>query len=216
MTVSSSTSPPPIVKGDAHMSDSNETAKLDPARTALLVMDYQPGIIGRLEDGDALVARAREAIAVARAAAATIGYVRVAFTDEDFDALPDDAPMARIKAMPREHMHADSPATQVDERVAPVEGDIVVRKTRVGPFLTTDLDQQLRARGIDTLLLAGISTSGVVLSTVRDAHDRDYRLYVIADATADPLPDVHAALIEKILPRQAEVVEVAELEALLG
>lgn len=190
--------------------------KLDPRRTALLLMDYQPGILGRIEEGDALVARAREAIAAARAAGATVGYVRVAFTDEDFDAMPDGAPMARVKAMPREQMHTDSPGTQVDERVAPAKGDIVVRKTRVGPFLTTDLDEQLRARGVDTLLLAGISTSGVVLSTVRDAHDRDYRLYVLADATADPLPDVHEALIEKILPRQAKVVEVADLTGLLG
>jgi nicotinamidase-related amidase len=191
-------------------------SELDPKRTALLVMDYQPGIIGRLDDGDARVARAQEAIAAARAAGATVGYVRVAFTDADFDALPDDAPMARVKAMPREQMHADSPATQVDDRVEPADGDIVVRKTRVGPFLTTDLDAQLRARAIDTLLLAGISTSGVVLSTVRDAHDRDYRLYVLADATADPLPDVHEALIEKILPRQAEVIPVADLPRLLG
>jgi nicotinamidase-related amidase len=198
------------------MSDTTDTPKLDPRRTALLVMDYQPGIVGRLEDGDALVGRAQTAIAAARAAGATVGYVRVAFTDEDFDEMPDGAPMARVKAMPREAMHADSPGTQVDERVAPAEGDIVVRKTRVGPFLTTDLDQQLRDRGVDTLLLAGISTSGVVLSTVRDAHDRDYRLFVIADATADPLPDVHEALIEKILPKQAEVIEVADLEALLG
>jgi nicotinamidase-related amidase len=197
-------------------SDTNENAKLDPARTALLVMDYQPGIIGRLDDGDALVARAQQAIAAARAAGATVAYVRVAFTDADFDAMPDGAPMARVKAMPREAMHADSPGTQVDERVAPADGDIVVRKTRVGPFLTTDLDDQLRARGIDTLLLAGISTSGVVLSAVRDAHDRDYRLYLLADATADPLPDVHAALIEKILPKQTEVIEVADLEGLLG
>jgi nicotinamidase-related amidase len=199
------------------MSDTtNDNPRLDPGRTALLVMDYQPGILGRLEDPEALVARAQTAIAAARGAGATVGYVRVAFTDEDFEAMPDGAPMARVKAMPRESMHADSPATQVDERVAPAEGDIVVRKTRVGPFLTTDLDQQLRARGVDTLLLAGISTSGVVLSTVRDAHDRDYRLYVLADATADPLPDVHEALIEKILPKQAEVIEVADLEKLLG
>ncbi len=198
------------------MSDTADTPKLDPGRTALLVMDYQPGIVERIEESDALIARAQTAIAAARAAGATVGYVRVAFTDEDFEALPDEAPMARIKQMPREQMHADSPGTQVDGRVAPAEGDIVVRKTRVGPFLTTDLDEQLRARGVDTLLLAGISTSGVVLSTVRDAHDRDYRLYVLADATADPLPDVHAALIEKILPRQAEVIEVADLEALLG
>ena len=64
-------------------------------------------------------------------------------------------------------MGADSPATQIDERVAPAAGDIVVRKVRVGAFGTTDLDQQLRARGVDTLVLAGISTSGVTISTLR-------------------------------------------------
>jgi nicotinamidase-related amidase len=189
----------------------NDTPKLDPKRTALLVMDYQPGILNRIEDPDALAARAREAIETLRGAGATIGYVRVAFTDEDFEAIPEGAPMGRVKEMPREQLHADSPGTQVDERVAPEDGDIVVRKTRVGAFGTTDLDEQLRARGIDTLVLAGISTSGVLLSTVRDAHDRDYRLLVLADASADPLPDVHEALIKKILPRQAEVIEVSAL-----
>jgi nicotinamidase-related amidase len=196
--------------------DLNDTPKLDPRRTALLVMDYQPGIIGRLDDPEPLLARANEAIATMRAAGATIGYVRVGFTDADFDAMPEGAPMARVKRMPREAMHAESPGTQVDERVAPLEGDIVVRKTRVGAFGTTDLDRQLRDRGIDTLVLAGISTSGVLLSTVRDAHDRDFRLFVLADASADPRSDVHEALIETVLPLQAEVIEVADLEVLLG
>ena len=178
-------------------------------------MDYQPGILDRVEDADALAARAAAAIATMREAGAAIAYVRVAFTDADFDAIPDAAPMARIKQMPREFMHADSPGTQVDPRVAPEDGDIVVRKTRVGPFGTTDLDQQLRGRGIDTLVLAGISTSGVLLSAVRDAHDRDYRLFVLADASADPDPENHELLIGRIFPRQAEVIKVADLAGLL-
>jgi nicotinamidase-related amidase len=199
------------------MSDSSDaTAKLDPRRTALLVMDYQPGILARVEDPDALTARAATAIATLREAGATIGYVRVAFTDADSEALPDSAPMARVKQMPREFIHADSPGTQVDQRVAPQEGDIVVRKTRVGPFGTTDLDQQLRSRGVDTLVLAGISTSGVLLSAVRDGHDRDYRLFVLADASADSDPENHELLTRKIFPRQAEVIEVADLAGLLG
>jgi nicotinamidase-related amidase len=69
---------------------------------------------------------------------------------------------------------------------------------------------------VDTLILAGISTSGVVLSTVRDASDRDYRVLVLADATADPDADVHEFLIERILPRQADVITTAQLEGLLG
>ncbi|HWH21512.1 MAG TPA: cysteine hydrolase [Solirubrobacterales bacterium] len=191
-------------------------SELDPSRTALLVMDYQPGILNRLDDPDALAAKARTAIDTLREAGATIGYVRVAFTDEDLEAIPDGAPMARVKAMPAGSMSADSPATQVDERVAPAAGDIVVRKVRVGAFGTTDLDQQLRARGVDTLVLAGISTSGVTISTLIEAHDRDFRLFVLADATADPDAELHASLIGGFFPKRAEVIEVADLAALLA
>jgi nicotinamidase-related amidase len=198
------------------MSAAADTPKLDPKRTALLVMDYQPGILERVEDPDALAAKAREAIDTLREAGATIGYVRVAFTGDELEAMPETAGMARVKAMPAGSMAANSPATQVDERVAPADGDIVVRKVRVGAFGTTDLDQQLRARGVDTLVLAGISTSGVLLSTVRDGYDRDYRLLVLADASADPQPGVHEFLTETLFPRQAEVIEVADLEALLA
>lgn len=198
------------------MSDTTDTPKIDPARTALLVMDYQPGILDRVEDPDALAAKARTAIDTLREAGATIGYVRVAFTDADLEAMPDGAPMARVKAMPAGSMSADSPATQIDERVAPAEGDIIVRKVRVGAFGTTDLDEQLRARGVDTLVLAGISTSGVTISTLIDAHDRDYRLFVLADATADPDAELHASLIEGFFPKRAEVIEVDDLRALLA
>jgi nicotinamidase-related amidase len=90
-----------------------------------------------------------------------------------------------------------------------------VRKTRVGPFSTTDLHDQLQARGIDTLMLTGISTSGVVLSAVRDAHDRDYRLIVLSDLCADPERDVHTFLTERTSPRQADVMTSAELHDLL-
>lgn len=189
---------------------------LDPRRTALLVMDYQQAIVGMIDDSDSLVARAAEAIDLVRARGGHVGYVRVAFTNADLENIPPTSGMgARIAAGPQAFLD-DSPTTQIDERVAPRDGDIIVRKTRVGAFSTTDLAQQLSDRGIDTLILAGISTSGVVLSTVRDASDRDYRLFVLADATADRDPSVQACLMEKVFPRQAEVIAVAELEELLG
>jgi nicotinamidase-related amidase len=193
-----------------------DTAAIDPQSTALLVMDYQQAIVGMIEDSDALVARAAEAIDLVRRHGGHIGYVRVAFTAADLQGIPPTSSMgARIAAGPQAFMD-DSPTTQIDARVAPRDDDIIVRKTRVGAFSTTDLAQQLAARGIDTLILAGISTSGVVLSTVRDASDRDYRLFVLADATADRDPAVHACLMEKVFPRQAHVITVAELERLLG
>jgi nicotinamidase-related amidase len=122
---------------------------------------------------------------------------------------------ARVRTSP-EALHNDSPGTAIHDRVAPVADDIIVRKVRVGAFSTTNLDGQLRERGVDTLILAGIGTSGVVLSTVRDASDRDYRVVVVSDATADPEPDVHAFLTERIFPRQADVIAVSELEGLLS
>ncbi|MGH3159523.1 MAG: cysteine hydrolase [Streptosporangiaceae bacterium] len=192
------------------------TPAIDPSHTALLVMDYQNGVIGRLEDAEALLARAAEAIATVRGHGGQIGYVRVAFDDADFDAIPPHSQFGAILAQTGRAMHSDSPATAVHDSVAPEPGDIVVRKTRVGAFSTTDLDEQLRKRDIHTLVLAGISTSGVVLSTVRDAADRDYRVYVLADASADPDPQVHDFLTGKIFPRQAHVITLAELDTLLS
>ena len=189
---------------------------IDPRRTALLVMDYQAGILGRLGEAEPLLACAADAIAVVRGHGGQIGYVRVAFDDADYDAVPAHSRFAPVLAAAGPAMHRDSPATAVHDTVAPEPGDIVVRKTRVGAFSTTDLDQQLRDRGIINLILAGISTSGVVLSTVRDAADRDYRVFVLADACADPVPGVHEFLTEKIFPRQAHVITSAELKDLLS
>jgi nicotinamidase-related amidase len=94
--------------------------------------------------------------------------------------------------------------------------DIVVRKTRFGAFATTDPHAGLHAHGIDTLILAGVSTSGVVLSTVRHATDEDYRLYLLADATADTDPEVHRVLIDKVFPHQTDIITTGDLPTLSG
>jgi nicotinamidase-related amidase len=194
----------------------NNVPPIDPHRAVLLVMDYQPGILSRLPDADELLGRARAAISEARRRGVQVGYVRVGFSDADLASIPEtNKSFSAITATPGRQMHADAPETAVHDRVAPAPGDIVVRKTRVGAFSTTDLDQQLRDRGIDTLILAGISTSGVVLSTLRDGADRDYRLYVLEDATADTDAEVHELLMRKVFPRQAHVISTADLQSLL-
>ncbi len=193
----------------------DDITTLDPARTALLVMDYQPGIISRLPDPDEQVGRAERVIVAARDRGAHVGYVRVAFTEDEAAQVPDRSAMKGAAAAGRA-LHADAPETQVHDRLAPRDGDMVVRKTRVGAFSTTDLHDQLRERGVDTLVLAGLSTSGVVLSTVRDGADRDYRVLVLSDASADPDPDVHEFLITRVFPRQATIVTTEEFERLLG
>ena len=180
--------------------------------TALLVMDYQNGIIGSISNAQEVLERAARAIDVARRHGATVGYVRVAFDDADIKAIPERNKMAAAITQYGERIRNCTQATAIHEAVSPLPGDIVVRKTRVGPITTTDLEKQLRDRGITTLVLAGISTSGVVLSTVREAADLDYKLYVLSDACADPAQDVHQCLIEKVFPRQADVIAVDELE----
>ncbi|MFQ6192814.1 cysteine hydrolase family protein [Streptomyces sp. NPDC000405] len=190
---------------------------LDPAHTALLVMDFQPAILAALpESGDRedLLGRVEGAIADIRAKGGTIAYVRVGFTEADWDAIPavnkSFGPLAQHRVM-----HHEDPATAIHERLAPQDGDIIVRKTRYGGMSTTDLDQQLRERGITTLVVSGVSTSGAVLSTVIDAADRDYQLYVLSDGVADPDTEVHSVLLHQVLPSRAHVVDTAELHALL-
>jgi nicotinamidase-related amidase len=186
---------------------------IDPSKTALLIMDYQNGIIPMAPNPEDLLTGAREVIDLMRSHGATIGYVRVGFADASEIGGSMGKRVGGAAAL--EQFGADHANTQIHDDVAPEEGDIVVRKTRVGPFGSTDLHEQLQARGIDTLLLAGISTSGVVLSTVRDAHDRDYRLIVLADLCADRDPEVHDVLTGKVFPGQAEVITAAELHGLL-
>ena len=194
---------------------SDQIAPIEAGQAALLVMDYQPTVLSLLDDADALVDRAERAIGLMRAAGGEIGYVRVAFEDADLEGIPATGSMGARVAAAGLRLHADSPGTAVHERLAPVADDIVVRKVRVGAFSTTDLDEQLRDRDVTTLVLAGVSTSGVVLSTVRDASDRDYRVVVLADACADPDAEVHVFLTERIFPRQAEVITLAQLQQAL-
>jgi nicotinamidase-related amidase len=188
---------------------------LEPESTALLVMDYQNSIVSMIDDAEALIARVAEVIERVRAAGGHVAYVRVGFTDEDIAAMPDSSGMRAAIGARSAELTAEAPATQIHDALAPRDGDIVVRKTRVGPFVTTDLDAQLRARGVHTLALTGISTSGVVLSTVPDAYDRDYRLIVLSDLVADFDPEVHRVLLEHVFPKRAQVITSQEFEAQL-
>lgn len=186
---------------------------IDPVRTALLLMDFQPGVLSRYPVDEVLpnAIALREA---ARAAGALVGYVHVALTPEEATAVPPSN--AIFSGLAARMAGADPVASEVDPRLGIGEEEPVFRKIRIGAFSTTDLHEQLRDRGIDTLVLAGVSTSGVVLSTVRDGADRDYRLVVVADACADLDDEVHRVLTEKVFPRQAEVVTTSDAVAAFG
>ncbi|HEX3647664.1 MAG TPA: isochorismatase family cysteine hydrolase [Pseudonocardiaceae bacterium] len=175
---------------------------------ALLVMDVQRSIVDRFGSDAGYLPRLRDAIGTARSAGLDVIYVVVGFRagypevsrrNRAFGAVADRGGFA--PGDPQAEIHPD---------VAPQEGDIVVTKRRVSAFAGSDLDLVLRARDIDSLTLTGIATSGVVLSTLRQAADLDFRLTVLADGCLDADPEVHRVLTEKVFPRQAEIVTVAD------
>jgi nicotinamidase-related amidase len=174
--------------------------------TALLVMDLQRGIVERLGDA-AVLDRAAAAIAAARASDIPVISVRVAFRDGYPEVAADNKRFAALREAGG--MAEADAATAIHPAVAPHEGETVVVKRRVSAFAGSDLDVVLRAGGYRHLVLCGISTSGVVLSTLRQASDLDYGLTVLRDACADRDAEVHRVLTEKVFPTQAEVVDVA-------
>jgi nicotinamidase-related amidase len=189
--------------------------KLEPAKTALLLMDFQPLNLGSIQDPDVLLESASIARTQAKVAGAQVGFVRVAFRPGDYDSISDrNKIFSGVRNAGR--LADGSDEASFHSLLTPDPTDIVVRKTRVGAFSTTDLHERLQERGVDTVLLTGISTSGVVLSTVRDAADRDYRVVVLEDCCADGDPEVHRILTERVLSRQAHVLDSAALPSLFG
>ncbi|HEX3851040.1 MAG TPA: isochorismatase family cysteine hydrolase [Polyangiaceae bacterium] len=179
-------------------------------RSALLVMDIQPGIIDRVAEPAAFLARATEAVRAARSHGVPVIHVVVGFRpgmpevsaqNQSFGGLKEQQPAFLIDARPA---------------ITPEGDEVVVTKRRVSAFTGSDLEVVLRGGEIRHLVLCGIATSGVVLSTVREAADKDYRLTVLADLCADTDAEVHSALIGKVFPRQARVTNAAEWLASLA
>jgi nicotinamidase-related amidase len=108
------------------------------------------------------------------------------------------------------------PTGAIHATVAPQADDLVVTKHRISAFAGTDLEMILRAREIDTLILFGIATSGVVLSTLLHASDKDYHLIVVKDCCADLDAAGHSYLIERFFPRLATVTTSDQLINALG
>jgi nicotinamidase-related amidase len=175
---------------------------------ALLVMDVQVGIVDRLGEPEALLDRLAIAVDAARSAGVPVIFVRVAFREGYPEIAASNRTFSALAT--RGAFDESSPATQLHPRVAPRSGEVVVVKRRTSAFAGSDLAEVLRAGRIDTLVLTGIATSGVVLSTLRQAADLDYGLAVLADACADADAEVHRVLTTKVFPRQAEVSTVDE------
>lgn len=171
-------------------------------------MDMQQGILNRLPDKAALVTKVAAAIEHARQHHIRVIFVRLGLRPD----MPELNPANKVftsllSGMSRAELDA---FTQLDKSLGVRETDIIVNKKRYSAFSGSDLDMILRAQGISGLVLTGISTSGIVLSTLREAFDKDYRLTVLSDACADRDEEVHRFLLERIFPRQAAVMTVAD------
>jgi nicotinamidase-related amidase len=183
---------------------------IDRRTSAMLVMDFQTLIVDNYAAGtEALLDRTAKLIAVARTAGMRVIYVVVGFRPGYPEVSDRNATFYRIKASGAFAVGAEN--TKIHPAVAPVAEEIVVTKHRVSAFAGTDLDLMLRANGIETLILTGIITSGVVLSTLRHAADADYRLLVVGDCCSDSDEEAHRVLLEKVFPRQATITTAAEL-----
>ena len=181
---------------------------------ALLVMDYQTDIVAMLGDkGPPLVERAAQVVAAARTAKIPIIYVVVGFRPGYPEANARNKNLAVVIATGK--FQTTTPGSDIVAEVKPADGDVVVVKHRVGGFPSSDLDMVLRARNIDSLILLGISTSGVVLSTLRHAADLDYHITVARDGCDDRDDEVHRVLMDKVFARQATVTTCAEISASL-
>ncbi|MER5945158.1 cysteine hydrolase [Streptomyces sp. NPDC001904] len=177
------------------------------AGSALLVMDVQRDVVALADDGSGYLPRLRSAIDGARAAGIPVIYVVLGLRPGDPLVSPRNKVMGNVL---RAGLFTEGvPGSDIHPAIAPRDGDVVVTKRRGSAFSGSDLDLVLRSRDIDRLVLAGIATSAVVMSTLWSAVDLDFGLTVLADGCLDTDPEVHRFLVERLFPQWAEVVTVA-------
>ena len=185
---------------------------LDAATTALVLIDLQQGILPYAKapyDAAAVLANAVPLAAAFRAAKAPVVLVKVGFSADGGDALKANVDAPNPPGAP--------PANWLDDtRELPGQpGDIRILKRQWGAFHGTELDLQLRRRGIRTIVLAGIATSIGVESTARNAWELGYDIVFAEDATSGPDAGMHANSFEKVFPRLGRVRKTADVLAAL-
>ncbi len=177
---------------------------LPPGRTALVVVDIQTdfaaphGLIGRhgadMAPVEAVVDRIEGLIAAARSAGATVAFMRVVTRPET-----DSGALKTLYA--RRGMPGGQAICRIEDggadyyRVAPKPGDIEIEKLLFDSFHGTDLDQQLRARGIESVVMTGVSTDCCVDQTARSAFHHGYHVFVVSDACAAYEPELHSGTL---------------------
>jgi len=180
----------------------------DTQNTALLVMDMQTAILGSLADTTSLIANVSKAMAAARSNEMLVIYVVVGFREGMPEISMNNKGFAASKG--RFAGISMDEFLKIEPGVAPLPGEVVVVKRRVCAFTGSDLEVILRSLNVQHLVLTGIATGGVVLATLIEAADKDYRLTVLSDCCADPEEEVHQLLLTKIFNKRADILTVEE------
>ena len=189
---------------------------LDKGKTMLLMADFSTSGIGQnpIAKERQTLERARDVLDAARKAGVLVGYC-ISHFRPGFPEVSDRNTTRAARRDAGEVLPAD-PTTLIHPAVQPQTGEPVIAKHRTSAFSGSAFEMILRAHNIETLILMGHSTSGVILSTVRLAADLDYHLIVVEDGCADRDPDVHRLLMEKVFPRQGTVISAKDMVAALA
>ncbi len=188
----------------------------DLSHAAVLSMDLQNAIVSRYSEGrEDFMPRVAGVLKAARTQTTPVIHVQVGFRPGFPEISSRNALFSAVKSSPHWQQMFQGAAAAIHASAAPEGDEVVITKHRIGAFAGTDLEMVLRAKEIDTLVLFGIATSGVVLSTLLHAVDSDYRVIVIEDCCIDLEANVHECLFSKVFPRLASVMNAGEfLDAL--
>lgn len=186
------------------------TLALDPATTALIVIDLQRGIVARTaapHSASEVVERCATLAEAFRSQKALVILVHVAFSNDDRDKLKPEADSPN----PPGPLPPDW--SEIVPEIGPHPGDIVITKRQWGAFYGTGLELQLRRRGIRTIVFGGIATNFGVESTARDAYERGFEQVFVEDAMSGLTAGAHEFAITTIFPRIGRVRSVADVLA---
>lgn len=176
--------------------------------TALLVMDMQKMLLSTMENPKAIIEQNKKAIELSRKFGVPVIYVVVGFNEGMHEIHPENKSFGKMLA--NKNSMDSVKWREITEELPPSPNDPIVVKKRYSAFTGSDLELILRSKNIKHIVLSGIVTSGVVLSTYTEAADKDYKISILSDACRDRDDEVHQLLIEKIFPRSADVLTVAE------
>jgi nicotinamidase-related amidase len=184
--------------------------KLDPKKTAVLTLDMQEGLLAFAPGAAAVFPVAAQVVEAARKGGFYLLHVGIGFEP----GYPEISPLNKRFAMVKERgiFVKGSDTAKIHPSLFKT-GDTIIYKHRVSAFAGNSLHMILRAQGIENLVFFGISTSGIVLSTIRAAADLDFQCFVVKDACFDPDEETHRVLTEKVFANQGTVITAKEFVA---